>query len=172
MAVREILQLGHPRLWEVSPAVADVTGNETGDIITDLRDTLIDFRKVNGFGRGIAAPQIGVLKRIIYIIMPSGESEGAMINPEIIRADEHSSEIWDACFSLPNLMVRVSRSVRITVAFTDESGARRKLTAEGDLSELLQHEIDHLDGILAVERAVTPRSFATYDQWKKYHREE
>jgi peptide deformylase len=69
-------------------------------------------------------------------------------------------ELWDDCFSFPDLMVRVRRSVEITVSFTDEHGGSQTMNARNDLSELLQHEIDNLDGILAVDRALDARSFA------------
>ncbi|HXG63472.1 MAG TPA: peptide deformylase, partial [Blastocatellia bacterium] len=64
-------------------------------------------------------------------------------------------------------MVRVSRAAQIRVAYEDERGVRQTIEAEGDLSELLQHEIDHLDGILAVQRAVSPQAFATRAEWER-----
>jgi peptide deformylase len=69
-------------------------------------------------------------------------------------------ELWDDCFSLPNLLVRVRRHLEIDVSFTDQHGVERQLTARNDLSELLQHEIDHLEGILATDRAIDNRSLA------------
>jgi peptide deformylase len=69
-------------------------------------------------------------------------------------------ELWDDCFSFPDLMVRLRRSVEVTVRYQDEHGATHLLTALNDLSELLQHELDHLDGVLATDRALDARSFA------------
>ena len=134
-------------------------------IIDNLRDTLASFREANGFGRGIAAPQIGILSRIIYVNMPTGEFSGPLINPEIISTGDGQVVLWDACFSLPNLMVRVSRHERIKVAYSNPEGERRIVAAEGDLSELLQHEIDHLDGLLMIHRALSPRAFMTRGEW-------
>lgn len=171
MPVRKILHLGDPLLWEISLPVDNPGADDTQAIIGDLHDTLNDFRSAHGFGRGIAAPQIGILKRIIYVRMPSGEFKGALINPQMTWADERRTEHWDACFSLPNLMVRVSRSANIIVTYTDEQGIRKEITASTELSELLQHEIDHLDGILAIERAISPKAFATYEKWKKHHKD-
>ena len=167
MPSREILQLGNPTLWEKSRRVEDIASAETQALIRDLSDTLAAFREASGYGRGIAAPQIGVLKRMIFIRMqPSGPC-GAYINPEIVWMSDHRMELWDDCFSFPDLMVRVSRAAQIRVAYEDERGIRQSIEAEGDLSELLQHEIDHLDGILAVQRAVSPQAFATRAEWER-----
>ena len=157
MAVRDILLLGNPVLWKPSKPVTDVKSRQTGEIITNLSDTLADFVARHGFGRGIAAPQIGVLQRIIFIDV--GEPF-AMINPSVVNASAEQMELWDDCFSFPDLMVRVKRSVEITVSFTRQSGLEQQLEARNSLSELLQHEIDHLDGILATDRAIDSRSFA------------
>jgi peptide deformylase len=157
MAIREILLLGNPQLWQPSAPVADVHARETQEIIRDLGETLGDFRSRKGFGRAIAAPQIGASRRIIF--MNAGQPL-ALINPAIIAASDEQMELWDDCFSFPDLMVRVRRSVEITVGYTDERGAAQRMTVRNDLSELLQHEIDHLDGILATDRAVDARSFA------------
>jgi peptide deformylase len=157
MAIREILLLGNPQLWQPSAPVADVRARETQEIIRDLSETLQDFRDRQGFGRAIAAPQIGASRRVIF--MNAGQPL-ALINPAIIAASDEQMELWDDCFSFPDLMVRVRRSVEITVGYTDERGSVQRMTVRNDLSELLQHEIDHLDGILATDRAVDARGFA------------
>ena len=172
MAEREILHLGNPILWEKSAAVEDVSSLETVELIRDLDDTLAAFRRENGFGRGIAAPQIGVLRRVIFIRMGDGGFAGPLINPRIIWTDKAMMELWDACFSLPNLMVKVERAVKVKVEYIDRKGLPQVLEAEGDFSELLQHEIDHLDGILAVQRALTMKSFSTREQWKRFYADE
>ncbi len=172
MAVREILQLGNPVLWETSLAVDNINSVETKSVIEDLRDTLASFRENNGFGRGIAAPQIGVISRIIYIEMPTGEFSGPLINPEIVNTGDKQVELWDACFSLPNLMVNVSRAEQVDVEYTNLEGKQRIVKADGDLSELMQHEIDHLDGLLTVHRAISPRAFMTRDEWIRQGRPE
>jgi peptide deformylase len=160
MPVREILLLGNPQLWQPSSAVAEIQAPVTQALVTDLADTLADFRLRNGFGRAIAAPQIGARQRMIFVNMQDGSDPFALINPLIVRASPEQFELWDDCFSLPNLMVRVKRHLSIDVQFTDQHGAARLLRATDDLSELLQHEIDHLDGILATDRAIDGRSLA------------
>lgn len=167
MPGREILQLGNPLLWQKSIAIADTRSTESRDLARDLSDTLAVFRANSGFGRGIAAPQLGVLKRVIFIRMQPDGFCGALFNPQISWASDEMFELWDDCFSFPDLMVRVSRAARIRVDFQDDHGQRKMLEAEGDLSELLQHEIDHLDGILALQRAVSPQAFATRAEWRR-----
>jgi peptide deformylase len=157
MAVREILLLGNPQLWHPSAPVINCRSRETRELIGDLAATLDNFREHNGFGRGIAAPQIGVQHRVLFLNV--GESF-PLINPTITRASRETMELWDDCFSIPNLMIRVRRHVEVEVSFTDDSGSQRVIKAQGALSELLQHEIDHLDGILATDRAIDGRSFA------------
>lgn len=157
MAVREILRLGNPELWKSSARVDEPQAPELQATIADLRDTLSDFRNRFGFGRAIAAPQIGVHKRLLMVTLTRPEP---LINPEIIKASSDLMELWDDCFSFPDLMVRVRRHRSIRVRYLDAHGACQTLDAEGDLSELLQHEIDHLDGVLAVDRAIDTHSFA------------
>lgn len=161
MPAREILLLGNPQLWQPSDTVTDIRATETHEIISDLAATLKNFRAGHGFGRAIAAPQIGALRRILFVNMNDGTfGPTPLINPQIVQASSEMMELWDDCFSFPELMVRVRRHVEIDVSYLDESGQPQKVTARGDLSELLQHEIDHLDGILATDRAIDNRSFA------------
>jgi peptide deformylase len=157
MPVREILLLGNPELWRPSSPVVNIQARETRELIGDLAATLENFREQNGFGRGIAAPQIGVGRRVIFLNVGASFP---LINPTITNASREMMELWDDCFSIPNLMVRVSRHVEVEVSYTDEHGAQRRMKASGALSELLQHEIDHLNGILATDRAIDGRSFA------------
>jgi len=170
MSRREILQLGNPVLWQPAQRVADITATATQAIIRDLSDTLAGFREATGFGRGIAAPQIGALERIIFIRMQPTGFASALVNPEIVWASDQRMELWDDCFSFPDLMVRVSRACEVRVEYQDERDYKQTVEATGDLSELLQHEIDHLDGILAVQRAVSPQAFATRAEWERQTR--
>ncbi len=155
MPQKEILILGNPCLWKTSEKVTDL--HSISPVISDLSDTLAAFRSANGFGRAIAAPQIGILKRVIFTSLLGGLP---LINPVISEASQDLFELWDDCFSLPDIMVRVKRHQSISVTYQDLTGKIHILRAEGDLSELLQHEIDHLDGILATDRAIDSHSFA------------
>jgi len=164
MAVREILLLGNPILRTKCERVRSFSDSRIRAMIRDLRDTLGDFRTRNGFGRGIAAPQIGITERIIFIAM---DAPMALINPEIIKRSRSAMTLWDDCFSFPEILVKVRRHVNILVRFQDAQGKKREMTAGGGLSELLQHEIDHLDGILAIDRAIDSRHIILRSEWKK-----
>lgn len=178
MSARDILQLGTPLLWEKSKAVKKVREGRIGAVIHDLDDTLAKFRQTTGWGRGISAPQIGELVRISFIRMDEAlsqesrlleEARGALstqeplvlINPEITFRSTETFTLWDDCFSFPDLLVKVSRNVAIEVSYLDAAGQSRHLRALKGLSELLQHEIDHLDGILALDRRLDDHSLAT-----------
>jgi len=163
MAIKEILQLGNPLLWEKSLPIIEFNTSTNQELINSLSDTLGNFRNQTGFGRAIAAPQIGALKQIIFVRMP--RFCGPIINPIITWADDKKFELWDDCFSFPDLMVKVSRSVKIQVSYQDEEGLKKELVAENDFSELLQHEIDHLHGVLALDHAISPKAFITRTEW-------
>ncbi len=150
-------------LREVSCPVSSAW--EARRILRDLRATLHEFRRTHGFGRGISAIQIGEPKRIIYI-----EFEGtpySLINPVYERQSAEKFRLWDDCFSFPNLLAYVERSVSLAVRYEDPSGETRLLEARGALSELLQHEMDHLDGILAIDRAIDRNSLATREEYER-----
>lgn len=156
MPARPIVQIGDPLLRARSVPVEDLA--EAMPVFRDLRDTLHEFRRTHGFGRGISAVQIGEAKRLIYI-----EFEGAaysLVNPVLAWASEETFRLWDDCFSIPDLLVELERSLSVTVAYQDEHGSPQRLEATGALSELLQHELDHLDGILAVDRAIRTKPAA------------
>lgn len=165
MAKREILQLGNPLLHEVC---ASVDASSTATLLSDLAATLSAFRDEHGFGRAIAAPQIGQLVRVIVVRVPGG-FQAALHNPTIESRSDEMFELWDDCFSFPDLMVRVRRHRRVRVSW-QEQGGRFHVDAEGDLAELLQHEIDHLDGVLATERAISPTAFCTRAEWQRRYR--
>ena len=158
MPARRIRQLGDPILRTVS-----APASSAAPVLEDLRDTLHEFQRTHGFGRGISAVQIGVPERIIYI-----EFEGrpyCLVNPQYLFASEEQFVLWDDCFSFPDLLVRLERARTVKIRYTDENGADRELEATGALSELLQHEMDHLDGILAIDRALDGDSFCVQEEW-------
>ena len=161
MAVREILLLGNPALYEHSVEVAEEDRAGLGALIEDLHDTLMEFRRRYGAGRAIAAPQIGVRKRLIYLNL--GEPT-VFVNPVLTPDGPEMMELWDDCMSFPDLLVRVRRHKKCRLAYRDADWQTRQLELLGDLSELLQHEYDHLDGILAVSRAIETKSFALRSQ--------
>jgi peptide deformylase len=168
MPAKEILLLGNPLLLQKCAIVEDLRSTEILSTIQDLNDTLAEFRRSHGFGRAIAAPQIGVLRRIIFVRMQPTGFCGALINPTITWFSPEKITLWDDCFSFPDLLVQVERATAITVEYIDEGEQKQEIRAEGDLSELLQHEIDHLNGILAIQRAVHPQAFSMRTEWEKF----
>lgn len=163
MPVRRILQLGDPLLREASCPVMDF--GEAGPIFADLRDTLAEFRRTHGFGRGISAIQIGEPRRIIYI-----EFEGdaySLVNPVYERQSPEKYQLWDDCFSFPGLLVYLERSISVAIRYHDENGRPRTLEATGPLSELIQHEMDHQDGVLAIDRALDRESYCTREEYER-----
>ncbi len=153
--VRKILLLGDETLYEKSDLVSQAELSQLQPVVRDLHDTLMDFRVRYGAGRAIAAPQIGVMKRLIYMHV---DHPVALINPTIRFPDGGLMEVLDDCMSFPGLYVKVMRHDRCVVQYRDMDWNECEMTLEGDLSELIQHEYDHLDGILAVMRAKDERS--------------
>lgn len=166
-ATRDILQLGDPRLRQVAAPVDDPTGDAFRQEAQRLEGQLEAFRAAHGFGRGIAAPQLGIAKRAVALHLGAVALDGVpadggpflLINPELTRHGDETFTLWDDCMSFPGLRVRVRRHRHVSLSFVDLEGAPHTWTGlPPELAELLQHEVDHLDGILAVDRAVDERS--------------
>jgi peptide deformylase len=163
MAVRQILLLGNPQLYKTCAMVTEAEIDDTKPLSQDLHDTLMDFRKRFSAGRAIASPQIGVMKRLIYMHI---NEPVVIINPKIDWKSREMIEVWDDCMCFPDLLVKVLRHQRLRLIYRDLDWKERSMDLEGDLSELIQHEYDHLDGILAVSRAIDGKSFALRSQRK------
>ena len=153
--VKELLKLGDPRLYEISEEVTIQELPQVRQWVMDLHDTLMNYRRTYGAGRAVAAPQIGVQKRLLYMFL---NKPYVFINPVLVFPDEETYELMDDCMSFPGLMVKVRRYRRCVIQYLDMEFRPREMALEGDLSELLQHEYDHLDGILATMRAVDNKS--------------
>jgi N-formylmethionyl-tRNA deformylase len=151
LPVKEVLLLGNPKLYEVSEEVREEELEELKHVIEDLHDTLMDFRKRYGAGRAIAAPQIGVMKRLIYMHITEPV---VFINPRLEFESSDMMEVWDDCMCFPDLLVKVKRYRRCRIQYRDMNWEEKSMELDGSLSELLQHEYDHLEGILAVSRAI------------------
>jgi peptide deformylase len=152
-----ILQLGDPQLRRRSTPVADFSDSAFLYNQRRLHATLTAFRESKGFGRAISAPQIGVPQR--FIALNLGDGPLLLVNPEIVWSSAETFTMWDDCMSFPSLLVKLQRHQSISVHFLDEHGNQREwLRLNQATSELLQHEIDHLDGILAVDRAIDRES--------------
>ncbi len=95
-----------------------------------------------------------------------------MVNPEWLHRSKEAFRLWDDCFSFPNLLVYLERSKTVSIRYRDDSGSMQALEASDALSELIQHEMDHLDGILAIDRALDKNSLCTREEWlRRYGRD-
>jgi peptide deformylase len=122
---------------------------------------MMDFKATYNAGRAIAAPQIGVMKRLVYMHI---DSPVVFINPIIDQQSEEMITLWDDCMSFPDLLVKLQRHKTCRITYRDLDWVEHSQELTDDLSELLQHECDHLDGVLAVSRAMDGSSFALRSQ--------
>ena len=149
----DVLLLGDPRLRVRSSEVESYDASA----FESLAATLDAFRRKHGFGRAISAPQIGIAQRFIAVNL--GKGTFFVVNPVVTWRSEETFTMWDDCMSFPDLLVRVRRAASLSIEYVDEHGKPR-VWRELDraAAELLQHELDHLDGILAVDRAIDRES--------------
>jgi peptide deformylase len=152
----DLLQLGNPLLYEVCEPIVQSELLLVENWVADLHNVMEEIRAKYNFGRAIAAPQLGIMKRLIYMNI---DKPVVFINPKLTNLSEDMFEIWDDCMSFPNLLVKVKRHKALTIEFLDENWQPQEWTMTDDLSELLQHEYDHLDGILCTMRAIDDKSF-------------
>lgn len=145
MAVLPIREFGDPVLRKKAKRVIRVNKG-----VRDTLDTMLDtMRAVSG--AGLAAPQIGLSRRLVVI--DTGEGPYSLINPEIIDRSEETETAWEGCLSWPGYVGEVERHARVSVKALDRDGHETWIEGEGLLARALQHEIDHLDGILYIDRA-------------------
>ena len=148
MAIRPIIIAPDPRLKVACAAVARVD-EDVRSLMDDLVETM---RAANGLG--LAAPQVGVARRVIVVDPAKGDAESEplrMASPEILWASDQPFTYEEGCLSLPDHFAEVTRPERIRVRFLDAGNGVRELDAEGVLAVCIQHEMDHLDGVLFVD---------------------
>lgn len=145
MAVLEIIEVPDPRLKEKSVRV-DIVDDGVRRLLDDMLETMYAAP-----GVGLAAPQVGVLRRLI-VIDPARKNEPPapmkLVNPEITATSEEKIMFNEGCLSVPKQYADVERFKAVTVSYLDEDGEKREIDAEDMLAVVLQHEIDHLDGIV------------------------
>lgn len=168
MAIKNVLQFGHPVLRESCIEVVDFRAAEVVQTRENLKDTLHDLQLIHGKGGGLAAPQIGSLFRIIYI--NAHERRFHLCNPVIVERSEETFDVWDFCFSAnASFLAQVTRNQHIRVEYHDTAGQKHSEQFEGYFSELLQHEIDHLNGTLFIDHIEKPESIMMVEEWDKKH---
>lgn len=167
MSVKSILMIGNELLRKKAESV-DFEKDQVDRYIRDLRDTLRHTQRKKRIGRAIAAPQIGCLKRIVY--METKEKRITMINPRIVKKSPDTFVVWDSCFSADLAFFgKTLRHRAISVEYTNESGEQIHEGFTDDLSELFQHEIDHLEGILFTDRIID-NQIIMRNEWEKLHK--
>lgn len=153
VSIPPILLLGDPRLRRACAPIADLADPALEGGIRQLQGALHAFRRVHGFGRGIAAPQIGLSWRLVAAHLDGRDH--LLFNPVITWHSEQTMVLWDDCMSFPDLRVRVRRPRSVSMRFQDRDGVEHHWEDMGpSLSELFQHELDHLDGVLGVDRGL------------------
>jgi len=155
MSLKPIIILPDTRLRTLSDPVTDVDGN-IRTLMDDMLETMYDAP-----GIGLAAIQIAVPKRVVVIDVAKREEDGEnnvekknpifLVNPEIVLASEETSVYEEGCLSIPEYYAEVERPARVRVRYLDRSGAKQELDADGILATCLQHEIDHLNGVLFID---------------------
>ncbi|ACD21864.1 peptide deformylase [Clostridium botulinum] len=140
MALRQIRLYDDPILRKKSKEV-EVVDDKIRDILNDMAETMYNTEN----GAGLAAPQVGMLKRLVVIDMWQGLIK--LINPKIIKK-EGSQEVIEGCLSNPNVFGKLKRPYKVIIEALNENGEEIQLTGTGDLAKCFCHEIDHLDGIL------------------------
>jgi len=145
MAIRQIRYVGDPILRKVAREVTEIN-ERIKTLLEDMVETMYEYD-----GVGLAAPQVGILRRVIVIDV--GEGPIKMINPEII---EQEGEIVDTegCLSIPNKSGTVKRPEKVKVKYLDENGVERILEGTGLLARAICHEVDHLNGILFIDKMI------------------
>lgn len=172
---RKIIQYGNPILEQVSESVDVQIISDVQNIIDDMLDTL---ESVEDHSAGLSAPQVGVLKRIAICRRVDQEKIEditkrdqkpiweIMINPEIISKSKEQSKMYEGCLSINrgDLFGMIERPKQVEVAYLDRSGKSKKIKASGFLSHIIQHEVDHLDGILFLKYVSDPLKLLTSDE--------
>ena len=162
MAIRPVLRLGDPRLFEIASPVSDFDQTRLDELLEDMFDTMAAED-----GAGLAAPQIGVGLRVVIFGFDdnprypdkSPVPKTVLINPEITPLSEEKEDGWEGCLSVPGMRGVVSRYTHIRYTGVDATGTAIDIEAQGFHARVVQHECDHLDGIIYTHRLVDPLLF-------------
>jgi peptide deformylase len=177
MAVREIVTVGHPVLRQRAREVK--AGELRSPAVQQLIDDLIDTMRSAG-GAGLAANQIGGLARVAVIEV--GENHPrypykppipltVIVNPVIEPLDSETVEINEGCLSVPNLRGTVDRYLSVQIRYLDRDGTEHDEIRRGLTAGTFQHEVDHLNGVMFLDRVRDPTTFTTWEQFDRYHRD-
>lgn len=174
--IRPICRMGNPILRKKSKEISKdyLLSDDFGRLLVDLRDSMKHYG-----GIGIAAPQIGVDLSVAIIELSGLNRYGeeinlpltAFINPEIEYLTQENQGFWEGCLSVPGLRGFVERPSKVRVRYLDEKGNKQELVAEGFLATVLQHELDHLHGVLYVDRIKDPTLLSYQEEFEEFIQE-
>lgn len=169
MSILKVARMGHPVLRQVAAPIdpKDITGPEVQRLIRDMLETMLEYS-----GVGLAAPQVHVPRRLV--LCGGGEDEDGkltvrvLINPEITPTTEQMAGMWEGCLSVPGMRGYVERPAAVDVKAFNEKGERVELSLRGFPAVVVQHECDHLDGTLYVDRLKDSRLFAYEEEAERF----
>ena len=174
MSILKIAKIGHPALYKKSERVSNISEARLKRLIIDMSHTLIDAK-----GIGLAAPQVYINKRLIIYRTNLKEKKidnkkakskkiqiNVLINPTYKAASEEFEDDWEGCLSIPGMIGKVRRFKKINYKGYDLKGNLIKKSSSGLIARVIQHECDHLDGILYISRLVHPRYFGYAEEIK------
>jgi len=173
MSILKVARMGHPALRATTRALekSEIRGAVIQRLIDDMIDTMTEYH-----GVGLAAPQVHEGVRLFVAALDAGEDGDeasepvTVINPEIIIAGSDVVEDWEGCLSIPDIRGRVPRARQITVRALDRTGSRFELSAQDFQARVIQHETDHLDGVLFLDRMKSLESLTFLDEYSRYWR--
>lgn len=165
MTVCPTLELGHPLLRQPAQPVEDPLSAETQQLIADLWDTLRDFRERNRWGRALAAPVIGVQARVV--VLEFEDQQFVLINPRFERWSRTQVVAYESCLTFGGLWGQVSRPAQVIVVALDAAGQEQRYEVQGELGRIMQHEIDHLDGLVWLDRDPDVATICTNNEYKR-----
>jgi len=168
MSILKIARLGHPILLQKAKLVEDITGSKIKKIIHDMTETMLDAK-----GIGLAAPQIHINRQIIIFRDPEEDDEKnikitALINPKFTKITDQTENEWEGCLSIPGMLGLVKRFSTIQYEGSDMKGNIIQRKAEGLIARIVQHEYDHLQGILYTSRLVDNSAFGYAEEIEEY----
>ena len=172
MSILKIARLGHPILQKKTSIVKNIPNISINQLINDMTETMLDAK-----GIGLAAPQVHISKQVMIFRIPKEEEEEtinntieitALINPKISKVSEETDTQWEGCLSIPGMTGLVKRYYKINYEGFDMKGNLIKKEAEGLHARIVQHEFDHLKGILYLNRLVDSRAFGFVNEIEEY----
>lgn len=175
MAILKIARLGNPVLREVARelSAAEIRSDTVKQLVQDMKDTMDDYG-----GVGLAAPQVHESVRLAILEFDADEerydvdeSQPCLVvfNPRVHVLDATLAGFWEGCLSVPGMRGHVERPSKIRIDYLDEQATPASIEAEGFLATVCQHEIDHLEGVLYVDKLSDPTSFAFTEEYSRYH---